>query len=72
MKIGVLASGSGSNLQAIINAIESGEISDSTIAVLICNRKEAYALERAKKHGIPAIYLSGKELQQEKGMIKKL
>lgn len=61
MKIGVLASGSGSNLQAIINAIESGEIKESSITVLICNRKEAYALERAKKHGIPAVYLNGKE-----------
>ncbi len=72
MKIGVLASGSGSNLQAIINAIESGEISDSTIAVLICNRKEAYALERAKKHGIPAIYLSGKEFATREGYDKKV
>jgi len=52
--IGVLVSGSGSNLQAIIDAIESGKI-DARIAVVISDRPGAYALERAQKHGIRAV-----------------
>ena len=52
--IGVLVSGSGSNLQAIIDAIESGRI-NARIAVVISDRPGAYALERAKKHGIRAV-----------------
>ena len=55
--IGVLVSGSGSNLQAIINAIESGRI-DARIAVVISDRAGAYALERARKHGIKALCIS--------------
>ena len=52
--IGVLVSGSGSNLQAIIDAIESGKI-DARVAVVISDRPGAYALERAQKHGIRAL-----------------
>ena len=55
--IGVLVSGSGSNLQAIIDAIESGRI-DARIAVVISDRPGAYALERARKHGIKALCIS--------------
>lgn len=52
LKLGVLVSGSGSNLQAIIDNIESGKLS-SKIAVVISNNKDAYSIERAKKHNIP-------------------
>ena len=56
VNIGVLVSGSGTNLQAIIDARESGGIS-ARIACVISNRADAFALERAKRHGIPAIHL---------------
>ena len=58
-KLGVLISGSGSNLQSIIDNIESGYIS-ATIAVVITNNTGAYGIERAKKHGIPVEFVNFK------------
>ncbi|MBI1911592.1 MAG: phosphoribosylglycinamide formyltransferase [Deltaproteobacteria bacterium] len=52
IKTGVLVSGSGSNLQAIIDAIEAKRL-DASISVVISSNPKAFALERAKKHGIP-------------------
>ena len=57
LKIAVLISGSGSNLQAIIDEIEKGNIKGK-IEIVISNNKNAYGLQRAKKHNIEAIYLS--------------
>jgi phosphoribosylglycinamide formyltransferase-1 len=54
--LGVLVSGRGSNLQAIIDSIERGEL-DAQVAVVLSDVKDAHALERAKKHGIKALYL---------------
>ena len=59
VKIGVLVSGRGSNLQAIIDNIGSGSLS-AEIAVVISDQADAYSLERAKKHAIPAVHLSAK------------
>jgi phosphoribosylglycinamide formyltransferase-1 len=56
LKIGVLVSGNGSNLQSIIDNCEAGKL-DARIDCVISNNAEAFALERAKKHGIPAFYL---------------
>jgi phosphoribosylglycinamide formyltransferase-1 len=56
LKIGVLASGSGSNLQSIIDTIEAGLI-PAEIACVISNNAAAFALQRAKKHGIPALHI---------------
>lgn len=53
-RIGVLVSGSGTNLQAIIDRIESGEIPAEVVCV-ISNKADAYALSRAARHGIPAV-----------------
>ena len=53
IRIGVLASGGGTNLQAMIDACDRGEI-DGDVVVVICNVPEALALERARKHGIEA------------------
>ena len=58
MKIGILVSGGGTNLQAIIDSVEAGRLTNASIEVVISNNKGAYALERAKKHGIPAECLS--------------
>ena len=53
IRLGVLASGNGSNLQAIIDAAEAGRI-DGIVAVVISDHQDAYALERARQKGIPA------------------
>lgn len=52
--LGVLISGSGTNLQAIIDAIEGGRL-NATIRVVISNRADAGGLERARRHGLPAV-----------------
>ncbi len=63
--IGVLVSGGGTNLQSVIDNVESGKI-NGQIKVVISNKESAYGLERARKHGIKAIYLSGeKEIIEE-------
>ena len=57
IKLGVLVSGRGSNLQAIIDSIERGELS-AEVAVVLSDVEDAAALERAGKHGIPAVYIN--------------
>lgn len=59
-RIAVLCSGGGSNLQAIIDRVEAGEI-NGEIVLVIANASKAYALERAKNHGIPALFVSKKQ-----------
>ena len=61
LKIAVCVSGGGTNLQAIIDAVENGTITNTQIEVVISNNKNAYALERAKKHGIEGICISPKD-----------
>jgi phosphoribosylglycinamide formyltransferase-1 len=56
IRIGVLASGRGSNLQAIIDACKRGYIPGEVVCV-ISDKKDAFALERARREGIPAIFL---------------
>lgn len=59
LRVAVLASGRGSNLQAIIDAIEAKRI-DASIAAVISNKKDAVALERARKHGLNDIFIDPK------------
>ena len=61
LNVVVLVSGGGTNLQAIIDAVESGQITNTKIAGVISNNQNAYALERAQKHGIPSLCISPKE-----------
>ncbi len=56
VNLGVLVSGSGSNLQSIIDNIEKGTL-PARIRIIISNNPEAFALERARKHGIPAVVI---------------
>ena len=63
LKIAVCVSGGGTNLQAIIDGIEQKTITNTEIAVVISNNPGAYALERAKKHGIEAVCISPKEYE---------
>lgn len=60
MKIVVLVSGSGTNLQAILDAIAAGKITNTEVAAVISNKPDAYALERAKKAGIAGECISPK------------
>ena len=64
LKIAVLVSGGGTNLQAIIDKIENGTSQNAKIEVVISNKKDAYALERAKKHGIAGECLSPKDFER--------
>jgi phosphoribosylglycinamide formyltransferase-1 len=59
-QIGVLSSGRGSNLQAIIDAVERGFIPNSRIVVVISDKADAYSLERASKHGIEPLFMDPK------------
>ena len=57
LKIGVLASTRGTDLQAIIDSIESGELKDVDLSVVMSNKPDAYALKRARKHGIKTVFI---------------
>lgn len=61
LKIVVCVSGGGTNLQAIIDAVENGTVGDTEIAGVISNNKNAYALERAAAAGIPGICVSPRD-----------
>lgn len=63
LRVGVLVSGGGTNLQAVLNAIDSGEIKNAEVKVVISNNKSAYALERARNYGIDALCISPKEFE---------
>ncbi len=70
-KIIVLVSGRGTNLQAIIDAIEKGKINGEIVGV-ISNKKKAYALQRAKNHGIETFYIPHKKDESREEYDKKL
>lgn len=61
-RIAVLVSGGGTNLQALIDAEKSGIIKSGTISLVVSNKADAYALERARLAGIPSVTLLKKEL----------
>ena len=64
-RIAVLVSGGGTNLEALLNAQEAGALPHGEIVLVLSSNPEAYALERAKRRGVPAIPLSRKQLGQE-------
>ena len=76
LKIAVCVSGGGTNLQAIIDAVENGTITNTEISVVISNNKNAYALERAKNHNIEGICISPKDYESRtlfnKAFLEKL
>lgn len=63
LKIAVLVSGGGTNLQAIIDGIANGSVTNTEIAVVISNNKNAFALERAKQNQIESICVSPKDYE---------
>ena len=72
IRIAVLASGGGTNLQALIDAEHSGIIKNGEIVLVICNRKSAYAAERAKAAGIRAEIVTRKACGGQEGFEKRM
>ena len=72
MKIVVMVSGGGTNLQAIIDSVKNGQITNAEIAGVISNNKNAYALERARENNIPARYVSPKDYDSREEFNEKL
>ena len=64
MKIAVFVSGGGTNLQALIDALDDGRITNATIDLVVSNKAGAYALERAAKKNIPTATLSPKDFSE--------
>ncbi len=71
LTIGVLASGRGSNFQSIVDAIESGRIKAS-VRLLIVDKSDAFAIERAKKHSIEHLYINPKEFPSKDDFFRKI
>ncbi len=71
VKIGVLISGGGTNLQAVIDSLEKNEIK-ANIELVISNKEEAYGLTRAKNHGIEAKFIDIKDFEDEESYNLKL
>jgi phosphoribosylglycinamide formyltransferase-1 len=69
--IGVLVSGSGSNLQSIIDHIEAGTL-DAEIRVVLSNNPEAYALERCRKHRIPSVFIDHRQFDYRENYDRKM
>ena len=72
LKVAVLVSGGGTNLQAILDAIDSGKITNTEIRVVISNNEGAYALERAKNYGTEGLLLSPKSFETREEFNQKL
>ena len=72
LKVGVLVSGGGTNLQAILDAIDNGKITNVEVSLVISNNPNAYALERAKNHNIEAACISPKKFESREEFHKAL
>ncbi len=72
INIAVLVSGRGSNLQAIIDNIENGTIPNASVSLVISDIKDAYAMERAKNHGIDAIFVDPASYPDKAGFESKI
>lgn len=72
LRVGVMVSGGGTNLQAILDAIDDGSIRNAKVEVVISNNRNAYALERARKHGIQAVCMSPKEYESREAFNEAL
>lgn len=72
LKIAVLVSGGGTNLQAIIDAIAAGTLTNTQISLVISNNHNAYALERAKNAGIPSMCIAPKEYETREAFHRAL
>ena len=71
LRVLVCVSGGGTNLQAIIDAVENGTITNTKLVGVLSNQPKAYALERAKTHGIPGACVSRKDFGTKEAFQKK-
>ena len=71
LNLGVLASGRGSNFQSIIDAIEAGKI-NASVKLLVVDKSDAYAVERAKKHSIESLFLNPKDFPSRDDYFSKI
>ena len=72
LRVGVMVSGGGTNLQAILDAIDSGKITNARVEVVISNNPGAYALERAAQRGIEALSISPKDYENREAFNEAL
>lgn len=72
IKIAVLVSGGGTNLQALIDAEKSGKIHDGVLSLVVSNKADAFALKRAEKAGIPTAVISKKEYGSQEVFEEKI
>ncbi len=72
LRLGVLISGTGSNLQALIDAIESKKLANVEIALVVSNKANAYGLQRALTHNLPTVYLPWKERADSESQLAAL
>jgi phosphoribosylglycinamide formyltransferase 1 len=72
LRIAVLVSGSGSNLQALIDAIEGEQLPGAEIALVVSNKADAYGLQRALKHRLPALYLPWRDRAEAEAKLTTL
>ena len=70
LRVGVMVSGGGTNLQAILDAIDSKTITNARVEVVISNNPGAYALERARNHSIESVCMSPREYEAERPLIR--
>ena len=63
LRVGVMVSGGGTNLQAILDSIDNGTIRNARVEAVISNNRSAYALERARNHGIEAVCISPRDYE---------
>lgn len=74
-RLAVFVSGGGTNFEALVNACESGFI-DAEIVLMVCDKRKAYAIERAKNHNVPVFVFSAKDYnskeEYEAEIVKKL
>lgn len=72
LKLAVLVSGGGTNLQAIMDAIKNGDITNAEIRTVISNNEDAYALERARQYGTEALLISLKDFENREAFHRRL
>lgn len=72
LKLAVLVSGGGTNLQAILDAIDSGAITNAKVEVVISNNPGAYALTRAKNHGVKGVCISPRQYRDREAFHEAL
>lgn len=65
MKIGILISGRGSNMVAIVEAVKSGEIPDSQVSIVVSDKADAQGLEKAKERGVETVVIERKGRRRE-------